>query len=76
MGWGVTGCDWAFFSQFRHVSFPPEAHFGIIFLSVFVTFVFMAMGFFGRTVEGAENGTCGGPVGWSYQTHPGAGASG
>jgi hypothetical protein len=30
-----------------------EAHFGIIFLSVFVTFVFMAMGFFGRTVSGS-----------------------
>lgn len=30
-----------------------QAHFGIIFLSVFVTFVFMAMGFFGRTVPGA-----------------------
>eukprot|EP00913_Durusdinium_trenchii_P006943 g6531.t1 len=33
-------------------SFADLAHFGIIFLSVFVTFVFMAMGFFGRTVEG------------------------
>ena len=31
------------------------AHFGIIFLSVFVTFVFMAMGFFGRTVPGYSN---------------------
>lgn len=31
------------------------AHFGIIFLSVFVTFVFMAMGFFGRTVSGYAN---------------------
>lgn len=29
-----------------------QAHFGIIFLSVFVTFVFMAMGFFGRNMEG------------------------
>ena len=33
-------------------SFADLAHFGIIFLSVFITFVFMAMGFFGRTVTG------------------------
>lgn len=37
---------------------PAEAHFGIIFLSVFVTFVFMAMGFFGRTVEGERLAGC------------------
>mmetsp|Transcript_42193 Transcript_42193/g.98493 ORF Transcript_42193/g.98493 Transcript_42193/m.98493 type:complete len:766 (+) Transcript_42193:75-2372(+) len=34
------------------MSFADLVHFGIIFLSVFVTYVFMAMGFFGRTVEG------------------------
>ena len=33
-------------------SFADLVHFGIIFLSVFITYVFMAMGFFGRTVEG------------------------
>ncbi|CAJ1333623.1 unnamed protein product [Effrenium voratum] len=36
-------------------SFADLMHFGIIFISVFVTFVFMAMGFFGRTVEGYGN---------------------
>jgi len=34
------------------MSFADLVHFGIIFFSVFVTYVFMAMGFFGRTVEG------------------------
>ncbi|CAE7225330.1 pkd2 [Symbiodinium pilosum] len=34
------------------MSFADLVHFGIIFLSVFLTYVFMAMGFFGRTVEG------------------------
>mmetsp|Transcript_24094 Transcript_24094/g.56724 ORF Transcript_24094/g.56724 Transcript_24094/m.56724 type:complete len:347 (+) Transcript_24094:23-1063(+) len=34
------------------MSFADLVHFGIIFLSVFLTYVFMGMGFFGRTVEG------------------------
>lgn len=32
-----------------------QVHFGIIFVSVFLSFVFMAMGFFGRAIEGSDS---------------------
>ena len=50
--WTVDHCHEGVHPPPMHTA---QVHFGIIFFSVFVTYVFMAMGFFGRTVEGGTS---------------------